>query len=318
MGKPRKGAASSSGGKASKTHARAKQREHKFSEERFVEDLQNAVEEAEREGEDKEGDVPFYAPSQFPCHLAMWDLEQCDPRKCSGRKLVRLGYVKTLKLQQRFGGIVLSPVATKCVSMEDRQMVMQHGIAVIDCSWAKLEETPFGKMVSREPRLLPYLVAVNPINYGRPCKLSCVEAYAAIFYIVGLKELGSVLLHKFKWGRTFYEVNEEALEMYAACTDSAAVVAAQKLYLEKITGAAGADSDDEYNTHNRTYDLPPSDSSEYEDASDDEDVAASQACGHKNSVDTEEGTDRGAEAASATGIPGAGHGQTQVERDDPT
>ena len=59
-------------------------------------------------------------------------------------------------------------------------------------------------------------------------------------------------------------------------------------------------------------------SSEYEDASDDEDVAASQACGHKNSVDTEEGTDRGAEAASATGIPGAGHGQTQVERDDPT
>jgi len=44
MGKPRKGAASSSGGKASKTHARAKQREHKFSEERFVEDLQNAVE----------------------------------------------------------------------------------------------------------------------------------------------------------------------------------------------------------------------------------------------------------------------------------
>ena len=44
MGKPRKGAASSSGGKASKTNARAKQREHKFSEERFVEDLQNAVE----------------------------------------------------------------------------------------------------------------------------------------------------------------------------------------------------------------------------------------------------------------------------------
>ena len=75
---------------------------------------------AEREGEDKEGDVPSYAPSQFPCRLAMWDLEQCDPKKCSGRKLVRLGYVKTLKLQQRFGGIVLSPVATKCVSMEDR------------------------------------------------------------------------------------------------------------------------------------------------------------------------------------------------------
>ena len=59
-------------------------------------------------------------------------------------------------------------------------------------------------------------------------------------------------------------------------------------------------------------------SSEYEDASDDEDVDASQACGHKDSVDTEEGSDRDAEAASATDVPGAGHGQTQVERDDPT
>ncbi|KAI0210719.1 18S rRNA aminocarboxypropyltransferase [Lamellibrachia satsuma] len=316
MGKPRKGGAT--GSKSSKTHARSRQREKKFSEDRFVEDLQSAVEEAERDGETMEDGIPFNVASQFPCRLAMWDLEQCDPRKCSGRKLVRLGYVKTLKLQQRFGGIVLSPMATKCVSFEDRQTVMQHGIAVIDCSWAKLEETPFGKMVSREPRLLPYLVAVNPINYGRPCKLSCVEAYAAIFYIVGLKELGSVLLHKFKWGKTFYEVNEEALEMYAACSDSAAVVAAQKLYLEKITGTAGADSDDEYNTHNRTYDLPPSDSSEYEEDSDNEGVEGAQECGHHNSEDTGgDGTVRGAEAAAATDVHGAGGRQTEVERNDP-
>ncbi len=171
-------------------------------------------------------------PENFPVDLGMWDFNHCDPKKCSGRKLARLGFVKTLRLTQRFNGIVLTPMASKCIGPDDRDIMETHGLAVVDCSWAKLEETPFSKMKSVNIRLLPYLIATNPINYGHPCKLSCVEAYAAAFYIVGLKKYGDMLLGKFKWGHSFYDVNYELLEMYRKCKDGAECVAKQIEFLK--------------------------------------------------------------------------------------
>lgn len=41
-------------------------------------------------------------------------------------------------------------------------------------------------------------------------------------------------LSKFKWGKSFISLNQELLDIYAACKSSAEVVAAQNSYLERV------------------------------------------------------------------------------------
>lgn len=161
------------------------------------------------------------------------DLNHCDPKKCSGRKLLRLGLIKNLKLGQHFKGLVLSPIATHTVNPTDKAIIESSGIAVVDCSWAKIEETPFHKMKSPHPRLLPFLIAANPINYGRPCKLSCVEAIAAVLFICGFEKEAHFHLSKFSWGHSFLELNDELLKRYQGCKSSQEVLDVQQKYLEE-------------------------------------------------------------------------------------
>ena len=189
--------------------------------------------------------------------VAMWDVGHCDPKRCSGRKLARLGLVKELKLGARFAGLCLSPVGQSCVSPEDKIIIHEKGVSVIDCSWARIDETPFHKMKSAHPRLLPYLVAANPVNYGKPCKLNCVEALAAAMYITGYKKEAELYMSKFSWGSSFVEINKDYLEEYSNCQTSKQILETQSKILEAF--------EKEHNAkRNEEMDLPPSYSSESE------------------------------------------------------
>lgn len=194
---------------------------------------------------------------KMPFRLAMWDVGQCDPKRCTGRKLSRLDMIETLRMGARFNGIILSPMGTKCVSPEDKELIEQHGLAVIDCSWAKLNETPFCKMKGNNPRLLPFFLASNNVNYGKPCQLSCAEALAAALLIIGCRSESERLLSKFKWGSAFFDINEELIEVYSRCSTSEELIAAQANYLEKC-------KEDSVLNQNRNLDMPPSSSSEEE------------------------------------------------------
>ena len=52
------------------------------------------------------------------------------------------------------------------------------------------------------------MLAVNPVNYGKPYKLSCAEAIAATLLLTGYAEEAVEVMNKFKWGLPFFNVNE--------------------------------------------------------------------------------------------------------------
>ncbi|KAA1120486.1 ribosome bioproteinsis protein tsr3 [Puccinia graminis f. sp. tritici] len=169
---------------------------------------------------------------EFP--VAMWDFDHCDPRKCTGKKLGRLGLMTELRVGQRFRGIVLSPEGTIPVSPGDLEQITKHGIAVVECSWARLEEIPFSKIRTTGDRSLPYLTAANPVNYGKPYKLTCVEAVAGSLAIVGLQAQAELLLQKFGWGHAFWSLNQDLIQKYRACEDSQAIQSVQEEILDTI------------------------------------------------------------------------------------
>ncbi len=162
--------------------------------------------------------------------LIAYHEERCDPKRCTSKKLARLGMVELVRRLDELphGAVVLNPTVEVAFSRSDREAVLVRGLCVLDTSW---RTGSFPRVKGREERALPYLVAANPVNYGRPTLLSSVEAFAAALYIAGLSEMAQELLSKFKWGPVFMTLNTEPLRLYSQAHDSAEVVRIQSEFI---------------------------------------------------------------------------------------
>ena len=169
----------------------------------------------------------------IPIKLAMWYFEQCDPKKCSGMALKRYGLLETIPLKQRFPGIVLTPATKTMISLADAELIKKFGVAVIDCSWAQFETVQV-KSNKKMERILPNLLAANPINYGKEFKLNCAEALAAAFWLCGFEQEAEEIMSHFKYGPAFFAVNEFRFSLYRGCRTSEEMIEAEAKALAEL------------------------------------------------------------------------------------
>ncbi|MFX0170146.1 MAG: DUF367 family protein [Candidatus Hodarchaeota archaeon] len=156
----------------------------------------------------------------------------CDPKKCSALKLSRHNLVRLIRSPRQIRGrpVILNPFSAKAFSPADRIYAEKSGIVVLDCSWKEAEEM-FQRRIRGESRCLPYLVAANPVNYGKVGKLCSAEAAASALFILGFAEQAHAILAPFKWGPHFLELNADPLSDYQRAIDSSDVVRLQQQYL---------------------------------------------------------------------------------------
>ncbi|ENN96662.1 hypothetical protein J422_01181 [Methanocaldococcus villosus KIN24-T80] len=164
--------------------------------------------------------------------LFIYHANQCNPKKCTSLKMAKLGKAIIIKNPYKIpkNSLILNPFAEKAISSEDRDIIEKFGITAFDCSW-KEAESIFKKFRFKNERALPFLIAANPINYGKPFMLSTLEAFIASLYIVNLKNEAYELTKCFKWAETFININYELLERYSKAKNSKEIVEIQKEYM---------------------------------------------------------------------------------------
>ncbi len=154
---------------------------------------------------------------------------QCNPKRCTAKKLARfhlVTFTSAQRLSRASRAVLLDPTVQTPLCRTDRS----RALVALDCSWEHCERLVASVPLSVKRRL-PYLLAANPTNYGRPYRLTTVEALAAALYILGETEHTERLLSKFKWGFTFLVLNRVLLDAYADAPSVREVDAVERAYV---------------------------------------------------------------------------------------
>ena len=165
--------------------------------------------------------------------VLIYDECQCDPKKCTAKRMLRFGLGREAKTLSQIPSrsIVLSPFSDRALSPADVRFA-RRGLVVMDLTWTNIDEFP--RPARMQDRALPYLLASNPINWGRPMELNSAEAVMASLIILGEREQADRFLERFNWAPEFLRLNGELLEAYASARDSTEVVRIQNEYIESI------------------------------------------------------------------------------------
>jgi pre-rRNA-processing protein TSR3 len=181
--------------------------------------------------------------SRRPIRLLVRFLDEDDPRRCSGRRLLRRGLVRPIGGWERLvpSPITLDPFAAVVLSGGDRARAEAGGILAVDSSWNRIsgrsrllgegERSP-----SPHARRLPLLVAGNPQHYGRWTQLTTAEALAAAVYVVGHAPEAETILEGIPGGPAFLEINRARLERFARAPSSQAAVEAERSIFDRAAG----------------------------------------------------------------------------------
>ena len=165
--------------------------------------------------------------------LIVYHANEDDPKKCSAKKLGRFGFAKVETNLNKIprNMILLNPFAEKSLSKEDIGIAHKNGILALDYSWKNAEKS-FDFLDSKNnSRALPFVVAANPVNYGKPFKLTTLEAFATALFILDEEKMAADILNLYKWGPSFLVLNKEPLNDYQKATTSEEVVKFMKQYI---------------------------------------------------------------------------------------